>query len=67
MIRMEPLSAIAWNFGDGSLIASEANPSHVYTVPGSYTAVLTVTDDQGLTASAQVDITARRSKGGWKR
>ena len=61
------IAAYSWDFGDGSLLASEANPSHVYTEPGSYIAMLTVTDDQGLTASAQVDIRARRWKGGWKR
>ena len=53
----------AWDFGDGSTVASEANPSHDYTEPGTYIAVLTVTDDQGLTATAQVEIKARKSKG----
>jgi hypothetical protein len=32
-------------------------------VPGTHTAILTVTDAQGLTATAQVTITARKSKG----
>jgi gliding motility-associated-like protein len=26
-----------WNFGDGSPISREVNPSHVYTTPGNYT------------------------------
>jgi len=34
----------AWDFGDGGT-GSGATPSHVYTVPGSYLATLTVTDD----------------------
>ncbi|HUT39717.1 MAG TPA: PKD domain-containing protein [Gammaproteobacteria bacterium] len=61
------IAAYSWDFGDSSPLASEANPTHVYTVPGTYIAMLTVTDDQGLTASAQVDISARKWKGGWKR
>ncbi len=30
-----------WDFGDGSAISTEANPSHTYTQAGRYTAVLT--------------------------
>jgi probable HAF family extracellular repeat protein len=55
-------SSYSWDFADGSPVSSDANPSHVYSVPGSYAAVLTVTNDQG-TATAQVTITARKSKG----
>ena len=57
------IAGYAWDFGDGSAIASDANTSHEYTVPGTYFALLTVTDDQGLTATAQLKITARKSKG----
>ena len=32
-----------WNFGDG-VTDTSANPIHIYTVPGIYTACLTVTD-----------------------
>ena len=32
----------SWNYGDGTT-GSEANPSHVYTTQGSYTATMTVT------------------------
>jgi PKD repeat protein len=56
------IAGYAWDFGDGTL-ATDANPSHTYTVPGTYIAVLTVTDNQGLTAAAQVEITARKSNG----
>lgn len=35
-----------WNFGDGSTSVG-ANPTHIYTVNGSYTAVLTVRDNRG--------------------
>jgi PKD repeat protein len=57
------LVSYQWSFGDGTADTNEANPSHVYTDPGSYAAVQTVTDAQGLTATAQVTITARKSKG----
>jgi PKD repeat protein len=47
---------------DGSSSA-EANPSHEFTVPGSYLVTLTVTDDQGLQANSTIDITVRKGKG----
>ena len=31
-----------WDFGDGSPISTEANPTHIYTKAGRYTAVLSV-------------------------
>ena len=33
------------DFGDGSPVSSTANVTHVYTIPGTYTANLTVTND----------------------
>jgi DNA-binding beta-propeller fold protein YncE len=37
-----------WDFGDGSILPNGGpTPSHVYTVPGSYTATLVVTDNEG--------------------
>jgi PKD repeat protein len=47
----------SWNFGDGSPLSTQANPSHTYQAAGDYTAVLTVTDNDGATASASVPIT----------
>lgn len=49
------LVGYAWNFGDGSS-SIEPNPLHTYTTPGTYNAVLTVTDSQGLTGNASVTI-----------
>ena len=55
----------SWNFMDGSSSA-EANPSHEFSVPGSYLVTLTVTDDQGMQASSTIDITVRKGKGNKK-
>lgn len=35
-----------WNFGDGSS-STESNPSHTYTLPGTYTVSFTVTNAGG--------------------
>ena len=45
----------AWDFGDGTS-STEADPTHTYTAPGTYTAELTVTDGEGLTNTASIDI-----------
>ena len=37
-----PITAYAWDFGDGGT-STEANPSHEYTTPGTYTVSLGVT------------------------
>lgn len=62
-----PISGYAWDFGDSSQVTTEANPAHVYTEPGNFIAVLTVTDGQGQTASAQVGIQVRKAKGNGRR
>ncbi len=47
----------AWDFGNGAT-STAANPSNVYTIAGSYTATLTVTDNMGITTPTTVAITA---------
>ncbi|MFF1449911.1 carbohydrate-binding protein [Streptomyces sp. NPDC058274] len=47
----------AWDFGDGGS-STEANPTHTYTTKGTFTPTLTVTDPEGLTATASLVITA---------
>ncbi len=37
----------SWNFGDGSPANNSANPSHVYSVNGTYTVILTATGPCG--------------------
>lgn len=49
------ISSYAWNFGDGT-IASGMTTNHVYTIPGTYSARLTVTDDQGASSSKTTTI-----------
>ena len=51
------IAAYSWNFGDGSPANTNVAPSHVYQTAGSFTAVLTVTDNRGATATNQVAIT----------
>ena len=51
----------AWDFMDGS-VSTDANPSHEFTTPDKYLVTLTVTDDQGLTSFAEVEITVRKGK-----
>lgn len=44
-----------WTFGDGAT-GSGQQVTHVYTAPGAYTAVLTVTDDAGRSNSIEIDV-----------
>jgi PKD repeat protein len=39
----------SWDFGDGSPVEFGVRVSHAYSAPGTYTVVLTVSDDRGLT------------------
>ncbi len=41
------VTSYAWNFGDGTT-GSGATPQHTYTAGGTYTATLSVVDDQGF-------------------
>jgi PKD repeat protein len=40
------VSGWLWDFGDG-LNSIEKSPSHIYTIPGQYTIVLTVRNEMG--------------------
>ncbi|MEW9551956.1 ThuA domain-containing protein [Nonomuraea sp. NPDC050783] len=46
-----------WNFGvNGAPEPTTAQASYTYTAPGTYTAVVTATDDKGASATAQVPV-----------
>lgn len=50
----DPIIAYHWDFGDGQQ-AQGASVSHVYALPGTYTATLTVTDASGTPSAIQTD------------
>ncbi|HEX3018749.1 MAG TPA: PKD domain-containing protein, partial [Chitinispirillaceae bacterium] len=50
--------SFSWDFGDGNTSTGiVSTSSHVYTTPGSYTAILTVSDGRGGTDNESVIIT----------
>lgn len=48
MISGGSIDSRIWDFGDGSTSIAQ-NPTHTYTVPGTYTVCLTVTSNEGCT------------------
>ncbi|MFD0798525.1 PKD domain-containing protein [Maribacter chungangensis] len=52
----------SWDFGDGTSSVS-ANPSHEFTVAGTYEVVLTVTDVGGLQDTETLTVVATRANG----
>ena len=57
------IKSYEWDFGDGST-ASGSITTHVYSQPGSYTAALMVTDDQGASSSVRHRLTVRTTAQG---
>jgi subtilisin family serine protease len=56
------LLSYSWDFGDGvSWTGSSANAAHAYSVKGSYTVTLVVTDDQGQTGKAQSSVRIQKA------
>ncbi len=51
------ISSYSWDFGDGNTSSLGPLVSHVYSSAGSYTAVLTVEDDDGYTDDFEIEIT----------
>lgn len=52
-----------WEFGDGTT-SSEPNPTHVYSSPGTYTVVVTVSDDR-QSARSETSVTVYTVSGTW--
>lgn len=50
-----------WNFGDGNT-STEANPVHIYSTAGTYTASLVVKDNTGLSSSDSVTVLVQENK-----
>src|SRR6185436_15146237 len=53
----------AWTFGDGTT-GSGSNPTHAYAAVGTYTASLTVTDNNGSWSTADTSVVTVASSGG---
>src|SRR5204862_6639355 len=52
------IQSYSWAFGDGTTSAL-SNPPHTYSTPGNYTAMLAVTDNEGVQrATAPVTVRA---------
>ncbi|WP_289042505.1 PKD domain-containing protein [uncultured Zobellia sp.] len=51
------ITTFSWDFKDGGT-ATDADPSHTFTEPGTYTVNLTVTDGKNLSNTESVTITA---------
>jgi hypothetical protein len=50
--------AFKWNFGDGLGSSTAPHPSYTYSVPGTYTVSLTITDTSGTQSAAHPVIVA---------
>ena len=59
---LEGAISYAWDFGDGSPLASEIYPTINFMQAGIYLVTLTVTDEQGLTSIDQLTIRVKKSR-----
>lgn len=54
----DPVTAYAWNFGDGNTSAQQ-NPQHNYTTPGNYTVRCIITTSRGCSDTAIIQAPVR--------
>ena len=47
---------IEWDFGDGTVIADQTQPTHIYAIPGSYSVILRATSAFGCVNSRTMTI-----------
>lgn len=52
----------SWDFGDGSAASTEENPTHVYDAAGTYTVVLTATNEKGDSTVTKTDFVKANEK-----
>lgn len=55
MILQGSIVSLTWNFGDGNT-SSLQNPTHNYSVSGTYTTTLTVTSNNGCTSTSSQNV-----------
>jgi len=53
----------SWNFGDGTAASTQQNPSHTYATAGTYSAVVTVSDGKGGTATSTQSVVVQAVQG----
>ncbi|MPY12342.1 PKD domain-containing protein, partial [Arthrobacter bussei] len=51
------VASYSWNFGDDTPATTGATASHTYAAAGTYSVVLTVTDDKGATNAVTKSVT----------
>ena len=55
----------SWNFGDGSPVSTQANPTHLFSaaagVPTAFVVTLTVTDSGGLSAQTTLNVSVNNT------
>jgi PKD domain len=63
--QQRPVRRFVWNFGDGSSQTTSVNStSHVYDNVGTFSVLLTITDDQGNISTCTATVTVTSSGGG---